>query len=461
MKYLRLTLSLLLAHSFLSLASPAAQAAERRKVSIEFRGPLNEALKQIAAKGSINLVVTGKLDEPAEVYLKNISAEEALQAVAKVHHLRLEQQGSVWIIQPGEEAAFGPREAPTPPPPLPPVAQDRPVPPEPAEESGKELAGKDARKKVREVTKDLKRKYRKQGSQIHHGDLVIAESETVREAVIYGGNLVVNGMSEGDAVTFGGNIEVTGHVGGNAVAIGGNVHLASSAVVDGDATAIGGNVSKEEGATVHGNTASVGSGEGLQVNVPKIIGEVIRGSRWAPIAVHRDDGDVRVHVGGFVHFVMFFALTFGLAFLALLLFPERIKRIQSELRTDPLKCGLTGVVGSMAVLAMTILMAVTLIGIPLSILLCIIYGVALVLGIAPVANEIGNRLPWFKGSRTQAGVLAMGTLVLSLVWVVPIMGPLIIALLSMIPLGAIIRTRFGQRSPPSAGPQDPILAQPA
>src|SRR6266849_7201830 len=78
------------------------------------------------------------------------------------------------------------------------------------------------------------------------------------------------------------------------------------------------------------------------------------GTRWAPIAVHRDDGDVRVHVGGFVHFVMFFALTFGLAFLALLLFPERIKRIQSELRSDPLKCGLTGVVGSMAVLAMTI-----------------------------------------------------------------------------------------------------------
>src|SRR5258708_9872295 len=460
MKYLRLTLSLLLAHSFLSLASPAAQAAEGRKVSIEFRGPLNEALKQIAAKGSINLVVTGTLDQPAEVYLKNISAEEALQAVANAHRLRLERQGSVWIIQPGDGAPFGPREAPAPPsPPLPPIVQEKPVTPEPAEEQG--LSGKDARKKVREVTKDLKRKYRKQGSQIHHGDLVIAENETVREAVIYGGNLVVNGMSEGDAVTFGGNIEVTGHVGGNAVAIGGNVHLASGAVVDGDATAIGGNVSKEEGATVHGNTASVGSGEGLQVNVPRIIGEVIRGSRWGPVAVHRDDGDVRVHAGGFVHFVLFFALTFGLAFLALLLFPERIKRIQSELRTDPLKCGLTGVVGSMAVLAMTILMAVTLIGIPLSILLCIIYGVALILGIAPVANEIGNRLPWFKGRRTQAGVLAMGTLVLSVVWIVPIMGPLIIALLGRIPLGDIIRTRFGQRSPPSAGPQDPILAQPA
>jgi hypothetical protein len=373
----------------------------------------------------------------------------------------LEQQGTVWIIQPGEGTALGPPEAPVPPPPPPaPVAEDKPVPPAPAEESGEELSGKDARKKVRDVTKDLKRKYRKQGSQIHRGDLVITENETVHEAVIYGGNLVVNGMSEGDAVTFGGNIEVTGHVGGNAVAIGGNVHLASSAVVDGDATAIGGNVSKEEGATVHGNTASVGSGEAISVNVPKIIGEVMKGSRWGPVTVRRDD-DVRLHVGGFIHFLLFFVLTFGLAFLALLLFPERIKRIQTELRTDPLKCGLTGVVGSLAVLAMTILMAVTLIGIPLSILLCIIYFVALVLGIAPVANEIGDRLPWFKGRRTQAGVLAMGTLVLSLVWIVPIMGPLIITLLSMIPLGAIIRTRFGQRSPPSAGPQDPILAQPA
>src|SRR5260370_41812794 len=106
-----------------------------------------------------------------------------------------------------------------------------------------------------------------------------------------------------------------------------------------------------------------------------------------------------------------------------------------------------GLVVSLAVLAMTMLMAVTLIGIPLSILLCIIYGVALVLGIAPVANEIGNRLPWFKGRRTQAGILAMGTLVLSFVWIVPIIGALIIALLSMIPFGAIIRTRFWRRSP--------------
>jgi len=468
MKYVRLTLFLLIAQFFLVLAPVAAQAAEARKISIEFRGSLGDALQQIAKKGSINLVIVGALDQPATVYLPSVTAEEALQAVAKMYHLQLEKQGSVWTVQAGTAGEPRSQDAPvpsalpslpqTPAPPSPPPAEALPKPaPTPAEE----LSGKEARKKISDVTKDLKRKYRKDGSQIHSGNLVIAEGETVHEAVVYGGNLTMNGVTEGDAVALGGNIEVTGHVMANVVAIGGNVHLSSTAVVDGDATAIGGNVSKEEGASVHGNTASVGSVGPIHVDVPNVIKKVLPPRVIGP-TVAQDD-EVRVHASGFFGFLVFFAASFGLAFLAVLLFPERIKRIQTELRADPLRCGLTGIVGSMAVAAMSILMAVTLIGIPLSILLWIIYGVALVMGIAPVANEIGNRLPWFKGSRrTEAAVLAMGTLVLSLVWIVPIMGKLVIGVLSMVTLGAIIRTRFGQRPPPSTGsPQDPILAQPA
>jgi len=465
MKYLRLALPLIIAQFFLVLVPVAAQAADARKISVEFRGSVGDALQHIAKKGSINLIIVGTLDQPATVYLPNVTAEEALQTVAKMYHVELEKQGSVWTAQAGTVAEPRARDAPVPPAPPSPPQTTAPPPPQPPApprppEPEDQLSGKEAKKKISDVTRDLKRKYRKEGSQIHRGDLVITEGQTVQEAVIYGGNLTVNGATEGDAVTFGGNIEVTGHVAGNAVAIGGNVHLASTAVVDGDATAIGGTVSKEEGASVQGNTASVGSGETIRVDVPKIIRRVLPPKVIGPTA---QDDDVHVHATGFLGFLLFFAASFGLAFLAVLLFPERIKRIQSELRTDPLRCGLTGIVGSMAVLAMSILMAVTLIGIPLSILLWIIYGVALVMGIAPVANEIGNRLPWFRGSRrTEAAVLAMGTLVLSLVWVVPIMGKLVIGLLSMVTLGAIIRTRFGQRPPPSTGsPQDPILAQPA
>src|SRR5262249_33697402 len=157
------------------------------------------------------------------------------------------------------------------------------------------------------------------------GDLLIDEGETAQEAVVYSGNLVVNGTTEGDAVAFGGNIDVTGRVGGNAVAIGGNVHLSSTAVVDGDATAIGGVVAKEEGASVSGNIASVGSGESIKVDVPKIMKRILPPKIIAPTVV--GDDNVRVHVNGFIRFLLFFLVVFCVGLFAILLFPERMKRI--------------------------------------------------------------------------------------------------------------------------------------
>jgi hypothetical protein len=61
-----------------------------------------------------------------------------------------------------------------------------------------------------------------------------------------------------------------------------------------------------------------------------------------------------------------------------------------------------------------------------------------------VANEIGMRLPFFRGRKTQALVLAVGTAVLLLVAKVPVIGPLAIMALMILAFGAAIRTRFGQ-----------------
>jgi hypothetical protein len=70
-------------------------------------------------------------------------------------------------------------------------------------------------------------------------------------------------------------------------------------------------------------------------------------------------------------------------------------------------------------------------------------GVAM--GFTYVANAIGQRLPVFRMRRTQALVLAGGTLVILLVGKIPIIGGLLFFLLSMISLGAVIRTRLGTR----------------
>jgi hypothetical protein len=62
---------------------------------------------------------------------------------------------------------------------------------------------------------------------------------------------------------------------------------------------------------------------------------------------------------------------------------------------------------------------------------------------AAAASELGLRLPFFKTRKTQAIVLATGLVVLLLLKAIPVAGPLMIFLLSMVIFGALIRTRFG------------------
>jgi len=201
MKYLRLALPLIIAQ--FSLVLVPAQAADARKISIEFRGSVGDALQHIAKKGSINLIIVGTLDQPATVYLPNVTAEEALQTVAKMYHLELEKQGSVWTARGGTIAEPRAQDAPVPPAPPslpqttapPPSTPQSEAPPKPPEASEDRLSGKEAKKKISDVTRDLKRKYRKEGDQIRRGDLVVGEGESVREAVVYGGNLTTSSGS--------------------------------------------------------------------------------------------------------------------------------------------------------------------------------------------------------------------------------------------------------------------------
>ncbi|NOJ98915.1 hypothetical protein HMI51_39145, partial [Corallococcus coralloides] len=101
-------------------APAAAATAPARTIDVSFRGSLRDALKTIAEKGGLNLVVTGDLDTPAEVRLRGISAEQALRTVARAYSLHLEQDGSIFTLRPltakEQESGVSPTaNAPTPP----------------------------------------------------------------------------------------------------------------------------------------------------------------------------------------------------------------------------------------------------------------------------------------------------------------------------------------------------------
>jgi hypothetical protein len=106
-----------------------AFAAPQATVSIEFRGTLHDALKELASKAGINLVVTGELNQPAEVYLKDVSPTEALTTVAQAYQLQLSQKGNIWTLRPMTDAEKLATSTPTPPaPPAPDADKKRSTP---------------------------------------------------------------------------------------------------------------------------------------------------------------------------------------------------------------------------------------------------------------------------------------------------------------------------------------------
>jgi hypothetical protein len=245
------------------------------------------------------------------------------------------------------------------------------------------------------------------------GNVVVEEDEEVDDAIAYGGSLLVKGRVRGDATAFGGN-----------------VHLGPHATVHGDAVAFGGTVERESGAKVHGETLSFGGSNG------GLLGK-------HPMSAK----SLEKHSGSAIpRLLAQFAVYFALGFVFLMFAPKPMKQIESELRRDPLRCGLTGVLGGAAILGLTVLLTITLVGIPFAVVLLLGAAVGLAMGFSALASEVGMRLPVLKASRkTQAAVLALGILVFLVVELIPFLGPLVLFCAGCFALGATIRTRFGTR----------------
>ncbi|WP_375765119.1 hypothetical protein NR798_25730 [Archangium gephyra] len=455
------------------LASPLALAQTQEApsqaedtISIQFRGPLNQALQEIAEEGGLNVVVIGSLDFPAEVYLNGVSARQALRTVARAHSLQLDEQDGIFTVRAAPAgSAQGNAVAPVPPvPPTPAVVGPPPMPPLPqsdADEVAESAVDEDeVKERLREKLQQARSSSNGSRDVVARGrSLEVKESESVDSAVVYGGNLTVKGHVEDDAVVFGGNLEITGHVEGDAHAFGGNVVLGPGAVVEGDVSSFGGAVLKQEGAHVNGSTESFGGAK-----IGKMVsGELKKGLKKAKHehadneerAERDDDNDIAT-------FLIQFAVLFGLGFLGQMLFPARMKALAEDIQAKPLRGGVVGLGAALALIPasipliiVTIVLAVTIIGIPVAAALWLIPPLAAAVGFTAVASSIGTRLPIMRGRKTQAMVMALGLLILLAVGQIPVLGPLVLVAAAMVGLGAVIRTQLGRRP---RGMPEPIIS---
>ncbi len=197
-----------------------------------------------------------------------------------------------------------------------------------------------------------------------------------------------------NAVSIGGNVTVYGHVLNDVVAVGGAVYLGPDSRVGGDVVSIGGNIEKHPLAVIKGSETEIDA-----LRLDRIIPLIKKGDYWG------------YWLGAGVLFGVGFIL---LGFLLALLFPGVVATVSHKIRTSPLPSGLVGVAGTVLTLPATILLAVSLIGIPIIpvfLFTLMLIGLAGYISISFLlgdrAAESLNRSQWSLASKTLLGLVIM------------------------------------------------------
>lgn len=255
------------------------------------------------------------------------------------------------------------------------------------------------------------------------------------ERVVFGRSLDIGANETVDkAVAIGGSVRIAGHVRRDAVAIGGSVTLLPGAYVEGDAVAIGGAVSVPEDARLEGDNVSLGGA------IPTTVGSM---TRWVVAGPHMFS---RFSFGARL---MRAVLLLVIAVLIAAAFPGALTRVETYLVHRPGLSALGGVVILLGFVPLCVLLAVSIIGIPLIPVAMMLLIAVLLFGFAVSAAWLGGRMRATQEHRTPVKSVAWGGAILAVVGLVPWLGATLLILVASVSAGATLLSRFG-RTPAAA-----------
>ena len=249
----------------------------------------------------------------------------------------------------------------------------------------------------------------------------------VASATIFGGTVNINAPISGDLFVAGGNVAVNSNVGGKIVAAGGNIDLKGSAV---NAVLAGGNIVIEQSAVIQKD--AIISGNNV-VNNGKVIGNLtVRAGAFqnSGTAGNVDFKQTASGMQGFRQALGFFQLMGIIGFLIvglilLKLFPRQFQELDAEIRESSARKAIVGFIMIIAAAIVLLLLAITIIGIPLAIFALIVYIVALVISPLFVSLSLGKALAGPASKTGDMALFIIGFIVLNILMLVPFIGGLI------------------------------------
>lgn len=329
------------------------------------------------------------------------------------------------------------------------------------------------------------------------GDVLIpADTIIVGDVTVARGNLMVLGRVDGNVSVSRGNVDIAGVVTGDVRVSRGDVRVTATGMVHGQVLIANGRLSAAEGAVVSLTTPifSVDDegviGPGFSITGRGVVGPGFsisddgvflpglaiteRGVQLggSPSQSFQPFGPFR-HFGPapafptrwrnpFGHFYAW-AGVMAFALVAVALFPRPIGRMAATVAANPVSNGLVGLLSLLLLLVLTVplvvLLALTLVGIPLIPVYFFAVVAAGFVGFVAVSlalgQSLGRLLPGMAGSRSEVFLqVVVGVAALALIALVPLLWLAVGFVISLIGLGAVVRTRFGMRDdqppPPAA-----------
>jgi len=303
------------------------------------------------------------------------------------------------------------------------------------------------------------------------GTIVVGPDETVSDIDAVAGTIHVQGTVTGDISGFAGTVIIDGTVQGNVDIAAGNVEVRGT--VMGDLSVASGNVQLHEGSVVGGEllaSAGLVTLNGQIGGAAQVVGETIELGEEASLEsslvyngnlvgntdavageITRDTtlgvgeiNELQPFVSWFFIFSIFVLnLLYGVVLLGL--FPRFSGEVISAVRGQPARMALVGLVGMIAIPVVLLLIALTVIGLPITVVGVFVFLLVMWAGLLYGRIALGVWLLSFAGITNRWLGLFLGLLIGTLLWEVPYFGGLANFVILLLGIGALLSTLVRRR----------------
>jgi hypothetical protein len=285
-----------------------------------------------------------------------------------------------------------------------------------------------------------------------HDRLIIGQNFTLPAGETLDGGLVVlageatieeGALVQGDVVVIGGGLRLDGEAQGSAVVVGGSASLGAASSVGRDLVALGGSFQRADGSRIAGDIIT-----NLSITTERLPRATAVPSPALPPkpGFRFDFGPVGAIAG-----VLFQAFALGVVAMLLSAFVRpQLDRVAQAVKAQPFAAGSLGLLTVFLAPFAIVLMAITLILIPLALAAAFLLVLAWLFGVVALGHVVGERLSqamnrsWEPVLTAGFGAFVVG-IVLGTSSQIPCVGWLASALIGLVGLGAATMTLFGTR----------------